>query len=231
MTIENHVVLYVFSNEYEEAIGIYEDIEMSDFFNYYIKDVITSIEKHYTLYEKIEYHYEYIGLLMEFYKKYRIESDLEIDRFLKIYNEIAVDKLSYEKIEVEEEQQQVITNFIFEHGLDKYKRNRNEDLLPKVEVMWQKQNEDIILNRYVKDVDKIIKFILIQEIDRLYKDYCAEELLFEKTEYVKSLMSFVDDLNDFSKENIDVLINLQKVYNDEFDFSESEIIINQSRII
>ena len=98
MTVENNVVLYVFSDEYEEAKGIYEDMEISDFFNYYIESVIESVEKHYTIYEKIEYHYEYIGLLMKFYKKYHIESDLEIDEFLNIYNEIAPDKLFYEKI-------------------------------------------------------------------------------------------------------------------------------------
>lgn len=46
MTVENNVVLYVFSNEYDEAVGIYEDLEISDFFNYYIESVIESVEKH-----------------------------------------------------------------------------------------------------------------------------------------------------------------------------------------
>lgn len=172
MTVENNVVLYVFSNEYDEAVGIYEDLEISDFFNYYIESVIESVEKHYTLYERIEYHYEHIGLLMEFYKKYRIENDLEIDKFLRIYNEIAPDKLSYEKIEIDEEHQQVVTDFIFKHGIGKYKKYKNEDLLPKVEVIWERPNTDsVILNEYQKDVEKIIEYILIQEIDRVYKDY------------------------------------------------------------
>ncbi|CAC7179592.1 hypothetical protein D8062_00315 [Staphylococcus aureus] len=231
MTVENNVVLYVFSDEYEEAKGIYEDMEISDFFNYYIESVIESVEKHYTIYEKIEYHYEYIGLLMKFYKKYHIESDLEIDEFLNIYNEIAPDKLFYEKIEVDEDNQQVVTDFIFEYGIDKYKKHKGEDLLPKVEVIWDRPNKDsLILNEYQKDVEKIVEYILIQEIDRVYKDYCAEQLLFEKYYYLQDLLTCANKIEDFRYDKIDVLTDLQRIYNEEFVFTDSEIIVNLSCI-
>ncbi|MVH81007.1 hypothetical protein GO681_07665 [Staphylococcus aureus] len=231
MTVENNVVLYVFSDEYEEAKGIYEDMEISDFFNYYIESVIESVEKHYTIYEKIEYHYEYIGLLMKFYKKYHIESDLEIDEFLNIYNEIASDKLFYEKIEVDEDNQQVVTDFIFEYGIDKYKKHKGEDLLPKVEVIWDRPNKDsLILNEYQKDVEKIVEYILIQEIDRVYKDYCAEQLLFEKYYYLQDLLTCANKIEDFRYDKIDVLTDLQRIYNEEFVFTDSEIIVNLSCI-
>src|SRR5699024_4368504 len=231
MTVENNVVLYVFSDEYEEAKGIYEDMEISDFFNYYIESVIESVEKHYTIYEKIEYHYEYIGLLMKFYKKCHIESDLEIDEFLNIYNEIAPDKLFYEKIEVDEDNQQVVTDFIFEYGIDKYKKHKGEDLLPKVEVIWDRPNKDsLILNEYQKDVEKIVEYILIQEIDRVYKDYCAEQLLFEKYYYLQDLLTFENKIEDFRYDKIDVLTDLQRIYNEEFVFTDSEIIVNLSCI-
>ena len=231
MTVENNVVLYVFSDEYEEAKGIYEDMEISDFFNYYIESVIESVEKHYTIYEKIEYHYEYIGLLMKFYKKCHIESDLEIDEFLNIYNEIAPDKLFYEKIEVDEDNQQVVTDFIFEYGIDKYKKHKGEDLLPKVEVIWDRPNKDsLILNEYQKDVEKIVEYILIQEIDRVYKDYCAEQLLFEKYYYLQDLLTCANKIEDFRYDKIDVLTDLQRIYNEEFVFTDSEIIVNLSCI-
>ncbi|MDW4211716.1 hypothetical protein QI209_12255 [Staphylococcus saprophyticus] len=231
MTVENNVVLYVFSDEYEEAKGIYQDMEISDFFNYYIESVIESVEKHYTIYEKIEYHYEYIGLLMKFYKKYHIESDLEIDEFLNIYNEIAPDKLFYEKIEVDEDNQQVVTDFIFEYGIDKYKKHKGEDLLPKVEVIWDRPNKDsLILNEYQKDVEKIVEYILIQEIDRVYKDYCAEQLLFEKYYYLQDLLTCANKIEDFRYDKIDVLTDLQRIYNEEFVFTDSEIIVNLSCI-
>ncbi len=232
MTVENNVVLYVFSDEYKEAKGIYEDMEISDFFNYYIESVIESVEKHYTIYERIEYHYENIGLLMEFYKKHRIESDLEIVRFLEIYNEIAPDKLFYEKIEVDEEHQQVVTDFIFEYGITKYKKHKDEDLLPKVEVIWKRPNKDsLLLKEYQKDVEKIVEYILIQEIDRIYKDYCAEQLLlFEKYYYLNDLLICANKIEDFRYEKIDVLTDLQKIYNEEFEFTESEIIVNLSSI-
>ena len=231
MKVENNVVLYVFSDEYEEAKGIYEDMEISDFFNYYIESVVESVEKHYTIYEKIEYHYEYIGLLMKFYKKYHIESDLEIDEFLNIYNEIAPDKLFYEKIEVDEDNQQVVTDFIFEYGIDKYKKHKGEDLLPKVEVIWDRPNKDsLILNEYQKDVEKIVEYILIQEIDRVYKDYCAEQLLFEKYYYLQDLLTCANKIEDFRYDKIDVLTDLQRIYNEEFVFTDSEIIVNLSCI-
>ncbi|HDP4173556.1 TPA: hypothetical protein P6O31_002457 [Staphylococcus aureus] len=231
MTVENNVVLYVFSDEYKEAKGIYEDMEISDFFNYYIESVIESVEKHYTIYERIEYHYENIGLLMEFYKKHRIESDLEIDRFLEIYNEIAPDKLFYERIEVDEDNQQVVTDFIFEYGIAKYKKHKDEDLLPKVEVIWDRPNKDsLILNEYQKDVEKIVEYILIQEIDRVYKDYCAEQLLFEKDYYLKDLLTCANKINDFRYEQLEALTDLQKIYNEEFEFTENEIIVNLSSI-
>jgi len=231
MTVENNVVLYVFSDEYEEAKGIYEDMEISDFFNYYIESVIESVEKHYTIYEKIEYHYEYIGLLMKFYKKCHIESDLEIDEFLNIYNEIAPDKLFYEKIEVDEDNQQVVTDFIFEYGIDKYKKHKGEDLLPKVEVIWDRPNKDsLILNEYQKDVEKIVEYILIQEIDRVYKDYCAEQLLFEKYYYLQDLLTCANKIEDFRYDKIDVLTDLQRIYNEEFVFTDSEIMVNLSCI-
>ncbi|EMB9404439.1 hypothetical protein U9650_002316 [Staphylococcus pseudintermedius] len=231
MTVENNVVLYVFSDEYEEAKGVYEDMEIRDFFNYYIESVIELVEKHYTIYERIEYHYEYIGLLMEFYMKHRIESDLEIERFLEIYNEIAPDKLFYERIEVDENNQQVVTDFIFEYGIAKYKKHKDKDLLPKVEVIWDRPNkESLILKEDQKDVGKIVEYILIQEIDRVYKDYSAKQLLFEKNYYLENLLTCANAIEDFRYKKIDVLTDLQKIYNEEFVFTESQMIVNLSCI-
>src|SRR5699024_5771855 len=161
----------------------------------------------------------------------RIENELEIVRFLEIYNEIAPDKLFYEKIEVDEEHQQVVTDFIFEYGITKYKKHKDEDLLPKVEVIWKRPNKDsLLLKEYQKDVEKIVEYILIQEIDRIYKDYCAEQLLFEKYYYLNDLLICANKIEDFRYEKIDVLTDLQKIYNEEFEFTESEIIVNLSSI-
>lgn len=224
MTVESNVILYVFSDEYDDAKGIYEEMEISDFFNYYIESVIKSVEEHYSIYERIEYHYKNIGMLMEFYSKHDVKSDLEIDRFLEIYNEIAPDKLYYEKIEVEEDNQQVVTDFIFEHGIAKYKVHKHKDLLPKVEVIWN----TLILNEYQKDVKKIIEYILVHEIDRVYKDYSAEQLLFEKNNYLHDLLKCAKKINDFRYENLEVLIDLQEIYNEEFGFTKGEMIVNLS---
>ncbi|WP_267810974.1 hypothetical protein [Staphylococcus aureus] len=73
--------------------------------------------------------------------------------------------------------------------MKKYKANKGKDLLPKVEVLWNRKfDESLVLSEYQKDVHKIIKLILIKEIDRVYKDYCAEQLLFEKSDYLRELL-------------------------------------------
>jgi hypothetical protein len=33
MTVENKIELYVFENEYKEVVGIYETIELDEFYN------------------------------------------------------------------------------------------------------------------------------------------------------------------------------------------------------
>lgn len=223
--------LYVFSNEYKEAKGVYEEDEIGDFFKYYIEEVINGIEEHYSIYERIEYHYKNIGLLVEYFNKNYIENDSELDEFLKIYNEIANEKLEFESILVDEDNQQLVTEFIFKNGIEKYKANKGKDLLPKVEVLWNRKfDESLVLSEYQKDVHKIIKLILIKEIDRVYKDYCAEQLLFEKSDYLRDLLKIKNALDDFRKDNMEVLFELYKIYNDEFESAENELIINTRQI-
>ena len=104
-------------------------------------------------------------------------------------------------------------------------------MLPKVEVIWDRPNKDsLILNEYQKDVEKIVEYILIQEIDRVYKDYCAEQLLFEKYYYLQDLLTCANKIEDFRYDKIDVLTDLQRIYNEEFVFTDSEIIVNLSCI-
>ncbi|MBC2921940.1 hypothetical protein [Staphylococcus saprophyticus] len=232
MTVENKIELYVFENEYKEVVGIYETIELDEFYNLYTTRVIESAEEHYCLDERLKYHMVNFGYLAKFYDIYPTidENDSELKDYLKTYNEVTQEKLSFEKIEVLEEDEQVIINYIFKNGLDKYKKNKDKtkNLIPSIEILWNKQDEKpIVLKEYTCNVEKLVECILTSEMSRIYQEHSTEELLFEKTNYLKNLIRFVDELNEVLNDKVETLYKLQEVYNNEFYFCDNEIIVNE----
>ncbi|MGK4468467.1 hypothetical protein [Mammaliicoccus sciuri] len=223
MTEDNQkVVLYVFSNEYKEAVGIYEEEEINEFYKCYTSYAIELIEGHYTIEEQIEYHLETIGKMVNI-----INQDTpDLIEYIDKYNSLVPDEITFEKIEVNFDDQQLVTNYIFDYGIEKYYENKNNSLLPKFDFKWNRSNgETVLLERtseYQKDADRIIKYILLEEFKRLYKFNTIEELLFNEWEYIQSLYSFVAKVQNVQIDNMNTLLELQRFYNNLFYSEEAD---------
>ena len=228
--VENQIELYVFTNEYDEVVGTYEDEEISDFFNYYFDEVISEISQNHSLSEFIDYHMEYVAELTKYYNMTRInlENDNDLIKFLKSYNEIASCKLKYEKItasdEVEEQEFIAYVNEV-KDGFKKYKENNHCIPVPTIEVSLVDIDNTMILKdkNTEEKIGDILHNLMRIEIDRLMRDYNKDELLFDKTDYLRDILDISYKFKNNLTSNYSLLVEFKDNYNDEFSLANKEI--------
>ncbi|WP_436875308.1 hypothetical protein [Mammaliicoccus sciuri] len=230
--LEMYQELYVFTNEYHEVIGIYEDDEITEFFNYYFDDIVNQISKNYSLSEFIEYHIECVSNLTKYYKQntVNLKDDKDVIEFLKLYNEIAPDKLKYEKVTVLDDEIQDFIKYVntVDDGFKKYKVN---NCIPVKKIKVTKPDSDtpnidkMVITELCTEsnIEEILNTLMSMEIERLQTDYNSMELLYDKTDYLRDILDISYKVKNNLKNIYDLLLEFQKVYNEEFSLANYEI--------
>ena len=225
--------LYVVIDEYNDVKGIYEEDELQEFVNDYSVELANEIQRHYTIQEQFDFHFEILGKMSEYYNGFTISKD-NLKNFLACYNVIAPNKLRYEIIQVVDEvEMQEFISYVneTENGYQKYKENNFQ--IPTQTIIVH-HPEDIqnsqVYKKDIHQIDEIIERIVIVELKRL-KNIKTEDILEEKSSYLMSLLEIYQDLEEnrfLDKPSNDLLIRLKELFDDEYELLGVEIKIEYS---
>ena len=225
--------LYVVIDEYNDVKGIYEEDELQEFVNDYSVELANEIQRHYTIQEQFDFHFEILGKMSEYYNGFTISKD-NLKNFLACYNVIAPNKLRYEIIQVVDEvEMQEFISYVneTENGYQKYKENNYQ--IPTQTIIVH-HPEDIqnsqVYKKDIHQIDEIIERIVVVELKRL-KNVMTEDNLEEKSLYLMSLLEIYQDLEEnrfLDKPSNDLLIRLKELFDDEYGLLGVEIKIEYS---
>lgn len=112
IVIDDYDVYGIYHNEYlkQAIINLYNDLK-------------AEIDKHYTIEEQLEYHYDDLNQMLKFIKNDTLDFTdvVNLKNFLTIYNELAPNKYSVEQLNVNEDDEPIIVDYINDYGFDNYK--------------------------------------------------------------------------------------------------------------
>lgn len=112
IVIDDYDVYEIYHNEYlkQAMINLYNDLK-------------AEIDKHYTIEEQLEYHYDDLNQMLKFIKNDTLDFKdvVNLKNFLTIYNELTPNKYSVEQLNVNEDDEPIIVDYINDYGFDSYK--------------------------------------------------------------------------------------------------------------
>ncbi|MCG1130669.1 MULTISPECIES: hypothetical protein [Staphylococcus] len=112
IVIDDYDVYGIYHNEYlkQAMINLYNDLK-------------AEIDKHYTIEEQLEYHYDDLNQMLKFIKNDTLDFTdvVNLKNFLTIYNELTPNKYSVEQLNVNEDDEPIIVDYINDYGFDNYK--------------------------------------------------------------------------------------------------------------
>lgn len=229
-----NIELCVLLDEYEEVKGIFEvDYELCELVDYYILEITKEVQANYVIDEQLIYHFESLGKLSKFYNR-PISNVQQIKDFLKIYNEIAPVKFHYEIIKVEDEiEEQNFIEYIneTENGFQKYKDNNYR--LPISSIVVTKPDKETPLQDSLKmtsantdsNIEDMLTTMIKIELYSLNDEYSTEEMMFQKTDYFRSIFDICYKIKNNNTPKYNLLLEFQKVYNKEYALKEQAITI------
>ncbi|WP_436962806.1 hypothetical protein [Staphylococcus shinii] len=228
------IELCVLLDEYEEVKGTFEiEYELCELVDYYILEITKEIQANYIIDEQLVYHFESLGKLSKFYN-IPISNVQDIKGFLKIYNEIAPVKFHYEIVKVEDEiEEQNFIEYIneTENGFQKYKDNNYR--LPTSSIVVTKPDKETPLQDSLKmtsanterNIEDMLTTMIKLELYSLNDEYSTEEMMFEKTDYFRYIFEICYKIKDNITSKYNLLLEFQKVYNNEYPLKEQAITI------
>ena len=209
--------LYVFLNKNEKVLGVYEDDELSEYFNFYSAELLHDIERDKPLLETLKLYEQNLITVSTFHDKEVIRPDVDISDFIHAYNNIIKEleedeQMHYEVIQLPEENIDDAIRYIFDFGLKKYKDNPETNPIPKVEMVWHRCGKETIVKKVEKsEIDTLIEFIIENEVKRLFDEYCTNEIVYEKANYLQRLLNYRPEEREIFLDAIDDLYFLQEV--------------------
>lgn len=233
---QENINLYVFTNYDNKVIGTYEEEEIKEFFNDYTLECATEIQNNYSVRTQLYYHLRDLGELACFYDRDYIDliNNKDIDEFLDIYNELTQEPLQVDRIVVNDEvEEQDFIEYInnIENGFQKYKDNSYS--IPTTKIIVKKTYREmpdletitIEDEKTEENIEEILCFFLEEEITSLKDDYSTKELLFDKTDYLRSILEISYRLKNKLTSNYNLLYEFKDLYDYEHYFSNSPMII------
>lgn len=215
------VNLYVITIDEHDIFGNYNEDELKDAMKELYISLKNELDKHYTVEEQMEYHYEDLLKLYEMTKQLDIEIT-NIKEFLTLYNELTPNYYEVKTVEIESSDEALAIELICNYGLENFKSNFNifelrfyqDDKVTSV-----KQLSQFELKEY------LYKFIY-DEANNIRNDYNGCDILNLKFDYLTKLKDRQYQLDNGINELL-VLNNLIDDYNYEYQHTVKEIKIDK----
>lgn len=118
------VNLYVITIDEHDIFGNYNEDELKDAMKELYISLKNELDKHYTVEEQMEYHYEDLLKLYEMTKQLDIEIT-NIKEFLTLYNELTPNYYEVKTVEIESSDEALAIELICNYGLENFKSNFN----------------------------------------------------------------------------------------------------------
>ncbi|WP_368916283.1 hypothetical protein [Staphylococcus epidermidis] len=207
--IEQLVELNVITIDEVDIFGNYLEDELFDAMKELFVSLKDEIDKHYTIDEQLEYHYDELIKLYEILQKPHAElSDLK--QFLKIYNELTPNHYEVNTIKIDPSDEALINRYINKYGFKNYQTNFQK---LKIEFYEDEKVIELVELKPHEIEDFIIK-LLIEETEFIRANYTGAELIEWKLDYLSELKKQKNALDNGVLELI-VLEELLDRYNCE----------------
>nr|WP_281041388.1 hypothetical protein [Staphylococcus epidermidis] len=207
--IEQLGELNVITIDKVDIFGNYLEDELFDAMKELYVSLKDEIDKHYTIDEQLEYHYDKLIKLYEILQKPHAElSDLK--QFLKIYNELTPNHYEVNTVEIDLSDEALINRYISKYGFKNYQTNFQNLKLKFYED--EKVIKLVELKPY--EIENFILNLLIEETEFIRTNYTGAELIEWKLDYLSELKKQKNDLENGVLELI-VLERLIDQYNYE----------------
>ena len=192
-----------------DIFGNYLEDELFDAMKELYVSLKDEIDKHYTIDEQLECHYDELIKLYEILQKPHAElSDLK--QFLKIYNELTPNHYEVNTVEIDLSDEALINRYISKYGFKNYQTNFQNLKLKFYED--EKVIKLVELKPY--EIENFILNLLIEETEFIRTNYTGAELIEWKLDYLSKLKKQKNDLENGVLELI-VLERLIDQYNYE----------------
>ena len=207
--IEQLVELNVITIDEVDIFGNYLEDELFDAMKELFVSLKDEIDKHYTIDEQLEYHYDELIKLYEILQKPHAElSDLK--QFLKIYNELTPNHYEVNTIKIDPSDEALINRYINQYGFKNYQTN-----FQKLKIEFYEDEKVIkLVELKPHEIEDFIIKLLIEETEFIRANYTGAELIEWKLDYLSELKKQKNALDNGVLELI-VLEELLDRYNCE----------------
>lgn len=207
--IEQLGELNVITIDKVDIFGNYLEDELFDAMKELYVSLKDEIDRHYTIDEQLEYHYDELIKLYEILQKPHAElSDLK--QFLKIYNELTPNHYEVNTVEIDLSDEALINRYISKYGFKNYQTN-----FQNLKLKFYKDEKVIkLVELKPYEIENFILNLLIEETEFIRTNYTGAELIEWKLDYLSELKKQKNDLENGVLELI-VLERLIDQYNYE----------------
>ncbi|HGL6808038.1 hypothetical protein I4131_12350 [Staphylococcus aureus] len=215
------VNLYVITIDEHDIFGNYNEDELKDAMKELYISLKNELDKHYTVEEQMEYHYEDLLKLYEMTKQLDIEIT-NIKQFLTLYNELTPNYYEVKTVEIESADEALAIELICNYGLKNFKSNFNI-----LELRFYQDDKIISVKQLSQfELKEYLYKFIYDEVNNIRNDYNGCDILNLKFDYLTKLKDRQYQLDNGINELL-VLNNLIDDYNYEYQHTVKEIKIDK----
>lgn len=125
MTEPRETLYVIYKEDDKQIYGNYTEDEISFLIDETLEFLMEDIQRNYSIQEQLENHIITLGKLANYYQLFQVNmnENEDLNNYLKLYNEIAPDKLSYEIVEIDVCDEAIAIAYICGNGLEEFKRS------------------------------------------------------------------------------------------------------------
>ncbi|MBM6202936.1 hypothetical protein NFD59_11790 (plasmid) [Staphylococcus epidermidis] len=206
---EQLVELNVITIDEVDIFGNYLEDELFDAMKELFVSLKDEIDKHYTIDEQLEYHYDELIKLYEILQKPQVDLS-NLKQFLNIYNDLTPNHYEVNTIEIDPSDEALINRYISKYGFKNYQTN-----FQKLKLEFYKDEQATkLVELKPHEIEDFIINLLIEETEFIRANYTGAELIEWKLDYLSELKKQKNALDNGVLELI-VLEQLLDQYNCE----------------
>lgn len=125
MTEPRETLYVIYKEDDKQIYGNYTEDEIGFLIDETLEYLMKDIQRNYSIQEQLENHIITLGKLANYYQLFQVnmKGNEDLNNYLKLYNEIAPDKLAYEMIEIDVSDEAIAIAYICDNGLEEFKRS------------------------------------------------------------------------------------------------------------